>query len=112
MTQKEQLVELLHYYFTLMCNNDPITSNGLADYLLSNGVIVPPCKVGDTVYCVDSFYDRIIEENIEYLSYDSEDQSFEFVTTATRCFDEKFIGNFVFLSLAAAERALKERDGK
>lgn len=25
----------------------------IADRLLSNGVIVPPCKVGDTVYCLD-----------------------------------------------------------
>ena len=24
----------------------------LADYLLANGVIVPPCKVGQTVYCI------------------------------------------------------------
>ena len=23
-----------------------------ADYLLKNGVIVPPCKVGDKVYCI------------------------------------------------------------
>lgn len=25
----------------------------MVDYLLANGVIVPPCKVGDTVYWVD-----------------------------------------------------------
>ena len=25
----------------------------IADYLLDNGVIVPPCKVGDTVYVTD-----------------------------------------------------------
>lgn len=25
----------------------------LADYLLANGAIVPPCKVGDTVYFID-----------------------------------------------------------
>ena len=25
----------------------------LADYLLEHGVIVPPCKVGDTVYSID-----------------------------------------------------------
>lgn len=25
----------------------------LADYLLSNGAIVPPCKVGDTVYVIE-----------------------------------------------------------
>lgn len=26
----------------------------LADHLIENGVIVLPCKVGDTVYCVDT----------------------------------------------------------
>lgn len=25
----------------------------IADYLLANGVIVPPCKVGDTVYSIN-----------------------------------------------------------
>lgn len=30
-------------YFGIECGT-------LADYLLKNGVIVPPCKVGDTVY--------------------------------------------------------------
>lgn len=25
----------------------------IADYLLNNGVIVPPCNVGDTVYLID-----------------------------------------------------------
>jgi hypothetical protein len=25
----------------------------MADDLLANGVIVPPCKVGDTVYCIE-----------------------------------------------------------
>ena len=29
----------------------------LADYLVSNGVIVPPCKVGDTVYCIWQYSD-------------------------------------------------------
>ena len=27
----------------------------LADYLIAEGVIVPPCKVGDTVYYIDAF---------------------------------------------------------
>lgn len=30
-----------------------------ADYLLANGVIVPPCKVGDTVYFISSRYETI-----------------------------------------------------
>lgn len=28
----------------------------IADHLLANGVIVPPCKVGDTVYEVSRYY--------------------------------------------------------
>lgn len=27
----------------------------IADYLIANGVIVPPCKVGDTVYELDVY---------------------------------------------------------
>lgn len=29
------------------------TASGIADHLLANGVIVLPCKVGDTVYIID-----------------------------------------------------------
>ena len=31
--------------------------NVMAEHLLENGVIVPPCKVGDTVYVVDKRLD-------------------------------------------------------
>jgi hypothetical protein len=30
------------------------TSEEIADYILANGVIVPPCKVGDKVYWLDN----------------------------------------------------------
>ena len=30
------------------------TFQNIADYLLANGVIVPPCKVGDTVFYIDT----------------------------------------------------------
>lgn len=29
----------------------------IADYLFNSGVIVPPCKVGDTVYCIWQYSD-------------------------------------------------------
>ena len=32
-----------------------------ADYLLANGVIVPPVEVGQTVWCVDDFTEEIEE---------------------------------------------------
>ena len=35
------------------------TIENIADQLLANGVIVPPCKVGDKVYCneMDAFFE-------------------------------------------------------
>ena len=33
-------------------------AEALADYLLTNGVIVPPCNVGDTVYCINTFFSK------------------------------------------------------
>ena len=36
----------------------------IADYLLENGIIVPPCKVGDTVYVINVRYKTLEgEEN-------------------------------------------------
>ena len=35
----------------------------IADYLLANGIIVPPCKVGDTVYVVEDWgYKKELKE--------------------------------------------------
>ena len=33
----------------------------LADYLIENGVIVPPCKVGDTVYYITGIGHNLIK---------------------------------------------------
>ena len=47
MTDRDRLVELLIYSPSLdTLEND---FEGAADYLIANGVIVPPCKVGDYV---------------------------------------------------------------
>ena len=57
MTERERLIELLndknrpwHY---LLC---PANIRRLAVYLLANGVIVPPCKVGTHLYRVTHPY--------------------------------------------------------
>ena len=44
---RDRLIELLSEAEDLpMC----LTYEGFADYLLENGVVCPPCKVGDKVY--------------------------------------------------------------
>jgi hypothetical protein len=37
---------------------EPNPIEELADYLLANGVIVPPCKVGDTLYDISEFVEE------------------------------------------------------
>ena len=51
--QKDRLVELMQDWGNQ--NTDSFPFESVADYLLENGVIVPPCKVGDVVYTYDYF---------------------------------------------------------
>lgn len=59
MTDKERLVELIIDAENAILREYPYTTDAhrierVADYLLANSVIIPPCKVGDTVYkCFD-----------------------------------------------------------
>lgn len=50
---RDRLIELLN----IAVGDSNLTNNEVkivADYLLKNGVIVPPCKVGDRVYWIDN----------------------------------------------------------
>ena len=57
MNDRDRLIELLA---NSGCSADLDTYQELADYLLANGVIVPPCKVGQTVYYLFQFSDTRI----------------------------------------------------
>lgn len=76
----------------------------IADHLLANGVIVPPCKVGDAVYmiCWDDGIEPFIEED-------------KIIKVSTQKFWLKYcyfnyddIGKTVFLTREEAKAALKE----
>jgi hypothetical protein len=48
MNERERLIEKLYEWGNK--ENDGVRAESIADYLLEKGVIVPPVKVGDTVY--------------------------------------------------------------
>lgn len=56
MTERERLIELMrqaefaYLDFSKMHPYEKSLTDFTVDYLLENGVIVPPCKVGDVVY--------------------------------------------------------------
>ena len=94
---RDRLVELIREAKkqTKNANCDIGRNMIFADYLLANGVIVPPCKVGDTVYETDGV--RIYESTIKQVIYD----------TTGVAFDERAIGTSIFLTREEAEQALK-----
>lgn len=63
----------------------------IADYLLSHGVALPPCKVGDTVYQTDG--ERVYESVVKNVIYGTDGIAF----------DETAIGTSVFLQRGQAE---------
>ena len=51
---RDRLVELLDA--TIIVQAEEKALGDIADHLIKNGVIVPPCKVGETVYYINRFY--------------------------------------------------------
>lgn len=113
MTQKEKLIDLI----IEAKRTDPETGSFteyLADYLLANGVMVPPVKVGDTVYwpsysrnvqLPDILEETVIEVDMSgFLS--SEDAE---VIRNKYQWEWNDIGQYVFLTREEAEKALAER---
>ena len=83
----------------------------LADHLLANGVIVPPCKVGDTVYYLDEECYYVCEYKVVGLTLSDEHGPYFFLgnhlVEFLDPFDENDLGKTVFLTREEAEQALK-----
>lgn len=77
----------------------------IADYLLENGVIVPPCKVGDTVFSFDDFYKRITEYQITGIETVVSCKSLK---GGLHAFSISSFGKTLFHVRESAEQALKE----
>ena len=128
---RDRLIELINKsrdeYPTLPLINGckPSFANFLADYLLANGVIVPPCKVGDTVYALkengtivkgiaESIHQNLVGNEQgrwivtswfnDYYA-DSKKAGFECGTHLYSSFDD--FNKTVFLTREEAEQALK-----
>lgn len=78
----------------------------LADHLIANGVILPPCKVGDTVYFIPKYITDWIHDDVEYIKITKD--GFVIKTVADWYFDEEDFGKTVFLTKEQAEQKLKE----
>lgn len=124
MNERERLVELLFNIPPMNINiggrrngKRLMTMQHLADHLLDNGVIVPPCKVGDAVYPLNA--DLRFRAFIERIEITAEGLCFEWAqydvgVDCTECWDDGIfaladIGKTVFLDEAERLKALAER---
>lgn len=84
-----------------------------AQYLIDNGFIVPPCKVGDTLYVISQMKDKRILPFIneyEVTSISIKKKSiviYHEIDGYIKIFRQNDFGKTVFLTREEAERALK-----
>lgn len=119
MTDREELTALLMAGAgDCFGKGGALNCSKLADYLLEHGVVVLPCKVGDTVYCPWAYDENkeIAFTEVESIKIYVNGRPLAFVEDweidmpmPTAFYPENF-GKTVFLTREEAEKALKERE--
>ena len=102
MDVREKLVELIFDSLCRHIDKSCKLAENIADDLISDGVTVQECKLGDKVYQTDGV--RIYESIIDEITFTAKHTIF---VTENIAFDERAIGNSIFLSYAEAEAHLR-----
>lgn len=126
MTEKERLTKLIQqaereYHHDMNIG----IGEFIADYMLKNGVIVPPCKIGDTIYVIPSktnfnlnrMYGCMKDNNRVYEQKVNAIHIYLSVYTLTACDglqsqSNSMYGETWFLTREEAEKALRELEEK
>ncbi len=125
MTDRERLIGLLVAGMFKFSEKGIVDNTALADYILSDGWMRPPCKVGDTVY-IPWHWDGqqgVSSAKVEEINIYDNKNHFMFLIDLQSDDEEysqkydgwkidKSIGETVFLTREEAEKALAERQGK
>ena len=112
---KQRLIELLRGFRTPICEGlefklSEENCEKIAEYLIGEGVIVPPCKVGDKVYCIQKFFNESTlqgETIVKTKTIDFVASSSFLAESDGLIFVERDFGKTVFRTREEAERALK-----
>ena len=107
MTDRDRLIELIQNSVNGCARH---WAEIIADYLLANGVIVPPCKMGDSIFRCCEERNEIWEWQIVAMIIHPE--QIIYVDDSENEFSVEDIGKTVFLTKEEAEAKLKECEGK
>lgn len=114
---RDRLIELLrqaefaYLDFSKLHPYEKSLTDFTADYLLENGVIVPPCKVGDVVYDISEFFDgtnypEIYEYDVLCIHIE-EEKGKQIFYIADLKYPDNAWGKTLFFDKQKAEQALK-----
>lgn len=120
-TERKRLVELISQ-FERVCSD---SCTGLeksctqcvleqkADYILDNGIVVPPVEVGQILYVIEAglIFEAKVKE-YKYCSNSANGIHWHIIFEELFAISEAHIGKTVFTSREKAERALKGAEGK
>lgn len=114
MADREKLIELLGWKYNCVDRNRCL--NEQADHLIANGVILPPCKVGDILYEIcerkrNNKWEKVIAKRVVHGIEIGLNGSLcaRCGTTITVFFSE--LGKTIFLTSEEAEKALERSKG-
>jgi hypothetical protein len=113
---KERLVDLIGNApigvngITLLDKHSPKVIEEVAAYLLANGVIVPPCKVGQILYVIEAgLINEAKVKEYKYCSNSNNGVHWHIVFEDLFAMSEAHIGKSVFYTREEAEKALEDK---
>ena len=124
MTDRERLMALFDEWRLSELIVHKTEREMLADFLLTNGVIAPPAKIGDTIYVIPSQanydlnlfhnfqeHNRVYEQPIDHIAIWKDDYVL-YTCDGLQAVRGKAYKDTWFLSKEEAEKALAERSNK
>ena len=106
MTERERLIELIQKSVNGCARNWAET---IADYLLSNGVIVPPCKFNDDLWWIDDDNTVRCQERAIKTICCHENGTFSIIDTDGN--EDKIGTRYAYITKEEAEKALEDMKG-
>lgn len=104
---RDRLIELIDKAFIKSDDNFGMPNvNQVADYLIANGVILPPCKVGDKIYYPYEYGNKVLEKEVRRIIVN--DDMWLDVGVGFLPFEN--VGKTAFLTKEEAEKCLKEKE--
>ncbi len=114
MTDRDRLIKLLEdTLHEWECDVQSKTLSQIAEHLIENGVIVPPCKVGDNVYWINRVKKEIETDLVIAIHQYENGLSIATSTIGSKCTSTYGLNRFLEImhfTKEQAEQALKEQN--